>query len=352
MVEIVERELNRIYEDQDINFEVINTGSSSYSFLLYYLLIKTQLLNYDPDLIMVNIDMTDVANDAAYRRLMVMDSSGEVVAIPAETSQRYILTPQGYSKVDLHFTLPRALVRHSDFFYLIDLCIRKISLKRTKLVEHKEANWLETTWSSTITENVTESIKVLASTVKLLHSYDVTMAFTGVPHFPQYIGMWSVKPHNVLAEISQNTKVAYLNSYQVLRDEIFGSKLSDYYWDSDGTHFNRDGNRIWAKAQLDFLLNTNNHLIPFTVYKKSEVIENLKSSSKFWKQISNRQTKKHAIVYFINKYKQQGVIIKKSASRYVFLLDSLSLQKPELLLTPFDKLLSALARAEDDFNKN
>ena len=47
-----------------------------------------------------------------------------------------------------------------------------------------------------------------------------------------------------------------------LKKYIVGSKQTDYYWDTDHTHFNEQGNKIWAKIQLEFLLNPNNKLIP------------------------------------------------------------------------------------------
>ncbi|MFC1593988.1 SGNH/GDSL hydrolase family protein [Candidatus Omnitrophota bacterium] len=351
MVEIVERELNKRYVDQNITFEVINTGTSSYSFIPYYLLIKTKLLEYAPDLIFINVDMTDVVNDAAYRRLMVIDDDGEITAIPAEISQRYILTPDGYAKVDVSFTLPQGLVRHSDFFYLIDLAIRKISLKNTEPVIQREANWLQTTWTSTIQGNINESMMVLVSIFKILKLHHIDVCVTGVPHFPQYIGTWSPTPHEMLESVCKKAGVKYLNSFRELWQKIATSGLSRYYWATDGTHFNRDGNAIWAEAQLAFLLDPDNQLLPFIAHSKAEVIEQLGRSASFWNEISNKQTKKRAVAYSINRYKQQGAMIRKPVARYVFLLDSLSVEKPELLLTPFDNLLKALAVMEADFNE-
>ncbi|MFC1703856.1 SGNH/GDSL hydrolase family protein [Candidatus Omnitrophota bacterium] len=350
MVEIVERELNERYANQDIRFEVINTGTSSYSFIPYYLLIKTKLLLYAPDLIFINIDMTDVANDAAYRRLMVTGDDGDILAIPAEVSQRYILTPQGHAKIDIAFTLPALLVRNSDFFYLVDLAIRKIALRRNPPVVQKQANWLELQWTPTIEKNVNASMKVLASIVKLARTHHVDVCVTAVPHFPQYIGMWSSLPHEVLGQISEKAGIRYLNSFLALREKIVGSELSRYYWASDGTHFNRDGNKIWAEAHLEFLFNPDNHLLPYSRYSKAEVIQQLGQSALFWKEISNRQTKKRAVAYFLDQYRQRGVQIKKSPERYVALLDSTLSEKPQLLQAPIAKLLKDLAVLENDIS--
>ena len=93
MVQIVEKKLNDKYKKQDMKFEVINTGTSSYSFLQYYLLIKTQLLKYSPDLIVINIDMTDVVNDACYRRLILVDEEGNPAAIPNHKTSLFVMSP-------------------------------------------------------------------------------------------------------------------------------------------------------------------------------------------------------------------------------------------------------------------
>jgi len=61
-VTIVGKELNkRARRDgpSKTRYEVINAGRVSYSPLLYYLHIKNQILSYSPDLVVINVDMTD-----------------------------------------------------------------------------------------------------------------------------------------------------------------------------------------------------------------------------------------------------------------------------------------------------
>jgi len=49
-----------------------------------------------------------------------------------------------------------------------------------------------------------------------------------------------------------------------LMSKIKGSRVEDYYWSNDPTHFNENGNQIWAEAQLKFLLDRDNKLLPFS----------------------------------------------------------------------------------------
>ncbi|GAB4143868.1 MAG: hypothetical protein Tsb009_15220 [Planctomycetaceae bacterium] len=60
--------------------EVINGGVPGYSPLLSYLLLKHSLLSLQPDLVVLNFDMTDVADDHRYRRYTQIDQSGRPLA--------------------------------------------------------------------------------------------------------------------------------------------------------------------------------------------------------------------------------------------------------------------------------
>jgi hypothetical protein len=58
------------------NVEVINAGVPGYCPLLSYLQCKHQLLPLQPDLLILNFDMSDVADDYEYRRHTSMDEHG------------------------------------------------------------------------------------------------------------------------------------------------------------------------------------------------------------------------------------------------------------------------------------
>lgn len=57
--------------------EVLNAGVPEYCPLLSYLRMKHELLGLAPDLVVVNFDMGDVADDHHYRRLTAMSADGE-----------------------------------------------------------------------------------------------------------------------------------------------------------------------------------------------------------------------------------------------------------------------------------
>ena len=105
MDEVLQEKLNKKFAASNINFEIINTGTSSYSTLIYYLLIKNYLIEYQPDMIFLNIDMTDIPNDSFYRNFLIKNSEGEILAITPQDNTKnikYQLTPNGYKKIKIN----------------------------------------------------------------------------------------------------------------------------------------------------------------------------------------------------------------------------------------------------------
>jgi len=69
-------------------WEVINAGEGSYSPLLEYLLLKKQLVDLEPDLVILNLDLSDAYDDIQYTKLVTFDASGEPMAVPAEPERK------------------------------------------------------------------------------------------------------------------------------------------------------------------------------------------------------------------------------------------------------------------------
>lgn len=260
MVELVEKMLNAKYSGSGMKFEVINTGTSSYSCIQYYLLSK-QIMKYSPDLVILNIDMTDVPNDFLYRQTAVKDESGYYTAVRPDVSSKYIMTPHGFVKYQNGSGVLFFLSKYSDLMFFIDRFVSEYLNK--KVTDDDSADWLAHKWTDEIKKNVNESMKIIAMNVEFLRKNNVRVMITGVPYYNQYTDFFSDKPHEVLQETAAKLKVPFLNSYLVLRDKIKGTVQTDYYWSNDDSHFNIAGNKLWAQAQFDFICNPANNLLPF-----------------------------------------------------------------------------------------
>ena len=87
--------------------EVINAGMGSYSPILEYLLLKHVGLGLNPDLIMLNFDMTDVHDDFVRTKIARLDAGGLPVAVPTDRiGEAAILMPPLQKPRSLRFLDP------------------------------------------------------------------------------------------------------------------------------------------------------------------------------------------------------------------------------------------------------
>ena len=266
MVDIVEAELNDVYRGSGWAFEVVNTGTSSYSPILYYLLIRTRVLAYSPDLVVVNVDMTDLVNDASYRAFALHDTEGRLVSVTggAELPGDYRMTPRGLVRMRPHDRLAEWVVTHSAFCRNLRMFLKGpvAGVDFVEAPDSIDADWLAHEWSPTCTRNVAQTMRYLGQTARLLEAAGVRLVVTGVPHYYQYTGKWSARPHQALAEAAEEYGFDYFDSYEMLKPDIEGTALEHYYWATDPTHLNVAGNELWARAQLSVLLDLERGLLP------------------------------------------------------------------------------------------
>jgi hypothetical protein len=294
MAELVEQKLNLRYQNSEADIEVINTGTSSYSIMQYYLISTKILPSYSPNLVVINVDMSDVANDCVYRQQSLMNEEFLPEAIRnsffGTGTSNIIMTPYGAMTKPVRFRVAMFLRKHSHAYDHFQKFVRRtkeswfpgwrkddmsmfVSDLYTVVQQDLPCNWLTTApWSEELKKNVEYSMFVLARTITFLKERNILVIVTGVPHFPQYfgisphdafwdmettnqpIGAWSTKPHDELKRTTEKAGGLFLNSFDALKPYMTNAKQTDYYWSNDPTHFNISGNRIWADAQIRFIL--------------------------------------------------------------------------------------------------
>jgi lysophospholipase L1-like esterase len=62
-------------------YEVINCGVESYSPVLEYIQLRRNIERLDPDMVVMNFDMSDLANELVYRKQASLDGGGEPEAV-------------------------------------------------------------------------------------------------------------------------------------------------------------------------------------------------------------------------------------------------------------------------------
>ena len=255
MVEIVENNFRSIKDKFDVNsVEFINSGTSSYSPLIYYILIKKYLIKYSPDFVFICVDMTDLANDYA-----IKNSEGLPYRIIGEETKSFVLTPTGYTKRSFLERIKLILIDYSKTVYYLDRLYYKTATPTkntdTEIPKTTEvANWLKEPYDSSTESAIKNTFHYLEKIFEILQRKDIQVFLTGVPHYPQYTGRWSAKPHFLLDTLAKVNDVPYLNTYEELKPIIEGSEKHEYYFKSDPTHLNVKGNWVWSDIVTEFMI--------------------------------------------------------------------------------------------------
>ena len=240
--------------------EVINTGTSSYAPTLYYLLLKTRLLGFHPDLIVLNVDMTDVFDDSLYRATLTTDQNGEPIACPPGhpllgTHQR---TERGLEEIPM---AQRGVAWLSERSALIKL-LAQVSgqFKRRAKVDdggvEQAFAWCGANRSDETKEDVRWSMSMLKRVIQLAKRHGIKVVVTGVPHLQQLDGRWSLQPMNDIAAVCAEEGVPFLDPIHSFKQRLGNTPPSDIYIPND-MHFNPKGYQMWAEIQLDFLKGLN-----------------------------------------------------------------------------------------------
>lgn len=93
---LVEKE---IIAETEKRIEVVNMGVMSYAPAIYYRIIKDKGLPLSPDLIIVNVDMSDFQNDYAYAKDIDKDGNFQNVLFQQQMGQPHVALPAVDSKV-------------------------------------------------------------------------------------------------------------------------------------------------------------------------------------------------------------------------------------------------------------
>lgn len=237
--------------------EVMNTGTSSYSPLLHYLLLKTKLLKFRPDLVVIAVDMTDVFDDSLYRATLQVDERGDPVACPtghpaALTHRR---TERGLERIDLSEKVLMALYDRSSLVrMLVEVGARS---RRTKALPFDPAvpqsfEWCATPRSDQTAHDVAFSMEMLRKTVQLVRRSGAQVVVTAIPHRGQMNGVWSLQPMSDIATVCGLEGVPFLDPTPEMRRRLEGADPDDIYIIGD-MHFNTRGYRMMGDIHAEFL---------------------------------------------------------------------------------------------------
>ncbi len=92
-------------------WEVLNAGEAGYSPLLEYLLLEKQLIDLEPDLVILALDLSDVYDDIQFTKLATFDGSGKPVEARADPERN-----PGPWYVEATYSLKDILKEHTRLY--------------------------------------------------------------------------------------------------------------------------------------------------------------------------------------------------------------------------------------------
>ncbi len=236
--------------------EVINGGTASYAPTLYYLFLKTKLLGYHPDLLVVNVDMTDVFDDSLYSATLKTDEKGDPVACPPghpllKTHRR---TERGLEERTRTQGVIGWLSERSDAVKIVLQALAQRERYRNRGDSGVPAAfaWCAQNRSLQVDEDVRRSMEMLTRVIGLAKANGIKIVITAVPHLQQLQGTWSLQPMNDIAAVCAQENVPFLNPVEAFKQKLGSTPPQDIYIPGD-MHFNSKGYRMWGEIQLEFL---------------------------------------------------------------------------------------------------
>lgn len=269
--------LQERFVSHKLRLEIVNAGIASHSPALYYLNLKNYILPFDPDLVVLNIDMTDVYDDYLCGLMGIRDEANEIVAVPKGTrlAQEFIRTRQGLMAKSKTLKMLDVLGQYSRFVRQAISAYNYYQDRSTSAPINSELpsaaeiigqfDWCHEPWSQRTEALVQESMRNIRRIGKMLNEEGIRVVLTGVPHLGHFTGEYSMRPFETLRQVSEENGMVYLDSFLTMRRLLEENDPSTIYFAND-MHLNFDGNKIWAKAHAEALLDPRNKLLPQAVY--------------------------------------------------------------------------------------
>lgn len=155
---LVEQYLNAGESGCDsMTVQVLNGGVDSYAPILSYIQLTRDLAPLQPDLVVLNLDVSDLVQETAYRTEAVYGPDGEIVAVPGQ-ADRVLLNERIRNWIEQNMFLTRlGLFYTNKLFHHKDLTVRDVVTRASdEAVAHTLAG--DTTDRTEQWENIFDSI--------------------------------------------------------------------------------------------------------------------------------------------------------------------------------------------------
>ena len=263
---LVQRSLNEHLEVCASDFariEVINGGVDSYTPLLSYLYLNSTLINLDPDMVVLNLDNSDLVQESAYRGEARRDQQGAIVAVPGEPAKTH-LSARIRTWIDGNMYITRLVLFYvNNWLGYTDLSVRGVVTRaHAELLAHTLES--DTTDRSAQWNDIFDSISMIRdlanersagfylSIYPWAHQVSPSEWVPGRFVFLAEDAVAKKGYDQTIVQMAKQRKIDTLNFYPAFQSYDRDEAL---YFDND-MHFTTHGHELMATEMVNQLLNS------------------------------------------------------------------------------------------------
>lgn len=242
--------------------EVLNAGVDSYAPILSLIQLKRELLQLQADLVILNLDMSDLMQESVYRKLATRSPNGELLAVPQEIVDdgnitarlRTWLQQRTYlTRLLLHY-LERLLARSDPAGKTILTEAHFSLLAHTLVGQHtvKSTMWIDLFESVNAIRTVAEehNMMFMLSVYPWGHQVNDKEWMPGRYSFMPRDAIVSDESLMLIKQFAESSKIPLADLFPVFR-EYDGAQPLFY---SHDMHFTAAGHVLMANGLTDFLV--------------------------------------------------------------------------------------------------
>ncbi len=246
-----------------VKADVINAGATSYSPTLEYLLLKNKGLSYEPEVVILNLDMSDIQDDYFREKAAEFDQEGNIIRVSGIKEQTTLLYKIRNKMKTNRFIADKISLIDSRFSTQIkeetqntipqgDPKTDRYAILRDMPVQDEEENWNRT-------------FHYISLINELCKENDITFILTLYPYGVQVSpDEWSLGRHlfgfregAVQSDAPQQKVKKYAEEngiiYVEMLEQFQESETFPLYFPYDG-HINREGHKLAANVLFSSLV--------------------------------------------------------------------------------------------------
>ncbi len=252
----IEKKLKNDYPGT--RFEVINAGVSSLSVIPYTIRLRRQIFNLDPDLVVVNIDNTDVNDDLRLLSAAKFDKEGipieitrrgHALMVPSAANSQWLLNAARYSLLArLAWNLWYEKVQ-ADYLHESDT--RAYTGRGPAEIEVlQDSPWIKKAELSPEERKLFGEWQIFPEKLILLcRENKVPLILSSYPHPEQFVSEGKRNLQDFLRQLTTRLGVPYYDAHD---DLVKTGSVEKFYLPED-VHFNPEGTRKWGEVLGEFV---------------------------------------------------------------------------------------------------